>query len=399
MARDRPVVQFSPVPDTHPSLRMTQQASFIAQLDASKVLQLLSNAPDPMVIVDARGTIVFTNLQMETVFGYPPEDLLGEPVHTLIPERFRVGHAGHLKGFIATPSTRPMGQKLELWALARDGREIPVEISLSSIGDGEQRLAVANIRDVTEQRDRVELENLNRRLARKTTQLESIVSDLRVFAQTASHDLQAPLRQISQFLALLERRAGDKLDSDAQEYLRSAGHSAKRLAQMVREILDYSRVGISEERFQPVDLSALLGDVLMSMQTVIEQHQGVVTHGELQHVFADAVQVKQLFQNLITNALVHRAEAEPRIHVSSRVENGRCIVSVQDNGLGIDARHQVKIFEMFKRPGAAPNRPGTGVGLAICKRIVERHEGSLSVESEPGKGACFVFTLPHHEQR
>ena len=367
-------------------------------MDASKVLHLLSNSPDPQLIVDVRGNVVFTNLQVEAVFGYPPDALLGAPVYTLIPERFRPGHAGELQTFIETPTTRPMVQKLELWVLARDGREIPVEISLSSIGDGEQRLAVANIRDVAEyRRDHGELANLNRQLAQKTAQLESIVSDLRVFAQTASHDLQAPLRQISQFLTLLERRAGDRLDSDSQDYVRSAVQSAKRLAQMVRDILAYSRIGTSEERFQPLDLSALLGDVLVNMRTLQEEHHAVVTHEVLPMAHADGVQVAQLFQNLIANALVHRGEAEPVIHVSGRVEKGRCVVAVQDNGPGIDARHHVKMFEMFQRPGVAPNRPGAGVGLAICKRIVERHEGLLWVESEPGKGARFFFTLPHHE--
>jgi PAS domain S-box-containing protein len=395
---DRAIASFPPVANEPPIRPATLQASFIAQLDGNKVLQLLSNTPDPQLIADVSGTIVFTNLQVETVFGYSPGDLLGAPVYTLIPERFRAGHSGHLRDFIEPPTTRPVGQKLELSALTRDGREVPVEISLSSIGDGEQRLVVTNIRDVTEyRRDHGELANLNRQLAQKTSQLESIVSDLRVFAQTASHDLQAPLRQISQFLTLLERRAGDRLDSDSQEYLRSAAQSAKRLSQMVRDILAYSRIGTSEERFQPLDLSALLGDVLMSMRTLLEENQAVVTQDALPLVHADAVQVTQLLQNLIANALVHRGEGAPHIHISGRVENGRCVVSVQDNGPGINARHHLKIFEMFQRPGVAPNLPGAGVGLAICKRIVERHEGFLGVESEPGKGARFFFTLPPHE--
>jgi PAS domain S-box-containing protein len=376
----------------------TPPASFITRLDATKAVELLSHSPDPNLIVDTRGIIMSSNQQVEIVFGYPPADLLGAPVERLIPEPVGAGEAGRLRTFIETPTTHPMEQKLELWALARDGREIPVEISLSSIGEDDQRITVVNIRDVTQQhRDRVELENLNQRLGQKTAQLEGIVSDLGVFAQTVSHDLQAPLRQISQFLTLLERRAGDQLDSDSLEYVRSAARSAKRLAQMVRDTLAYSRIGTSEERLQPLDLSALLGDVVANMRTLLEEQQAIITYDPLPMVHADGVQVTQLFQNLIGNALVHRGEARPVIHISGRVDKGRCVVAVQDNGPGIDARHHLKMFEMFQRPGVAPNRPGDGVGLAICKRIVDRHEGLLWVESEPGKGARFVFTLPHHE--
>lgn len=359
------------------------------------VRELLEHFPDPTLIVDARGIIVFASLQVERVLGYPPDELRGQRVDRLMPGRFRSAHERHVQGFFAAPVTRPMGPELDLRALTRDGREIPVEISLSGVGSGDSRLVVAILRDVSSQRRAwAEVVSLNRELFTKTAELETVVGDLRVFAQTASHDLQAPLRQISQFLTLLRRRCGDSLSPDGLTYVDCAVQSARHLSELVAKILEYSRIGASERDFAPAALEHVLARVLAVLRAQLEEVSAVVTHDPLPIVRADAAQVEQLLLNLIGNAIRFRGKEALRIHVSAHLESGRWTVSVRDNGVGVEPAHHARIFEMFHRVGTDDARPGSGVGLAICKRVIERHQGRIWVLSEPGLGSTFVFTLP-----
>jgi len=367
----------------------------LRRLEQNELYQVLDHSPDPTIIVDASGRIVFASLQVEQVLGFERKDLLGLGLEVLIPERFHPTHAGHIRDFFARPSARPMGQGVDLWARGRDGREIPVEISLSWIGESDERLVVASLRDVsTRRRARDELEQVNRELARRTREQEAVVNDLRVFAQAASHDLQAPLRQVAQFLSLLDRRHGDSVSAEGREYLRCAMESAARLSMMVKDVLEYSRLGATEQRLGPVDLSDLLDRVLERIQVLLDEVGARITRDPLPCVLADASQLAQLLQNLITNALCYKSDAALQVHVSASFDGERWAVSVRDNGIGIAPSQHAKIFDMFQRSVGNEERPGSGVGLAICKRVVERHQGRIWVDSEPGHGATFSFTLP-----
>jgi light-regulated signal transduction histidine kinase (bacteriophytochrome) len=247
---------------------------------------------------------------------------------------------------------------------------------------------VVNSRDVT---DRVELEHSLRVLA---DQLERSNAELERFALVASHDLQEPLRTISGFAQLLQRRHGDKLDQEAREFVGYVVDEATRMQGRVNDLLTYSRVGREELRLQTIDSNALVEEVKSSLaQTIAEAHAEVVVH-RLPDVQADRRQLGQLFQNLISNALKFCDRDAPRVEISAVRSGGTWVFSVADEGIGIDASQAERIFEVFERLHPPGRYEGTGSGLAICERIVERHGGRIWVEPRVGGGSVFRFTLP-----
>ena len=209
-----------------------------------------------------------------------------------------------------------------------------------------------------------------------------------------SHDLQEPLRTVTGFVQLLQKKYEDRLDSDADQYIAFAVDGAKRMETLIKDLLAYSRIGARGQEPAPTDAGAALQRALDNLQTSIQESAAEITHGELPTVRADGTQLAQLFQNLIGNALKFRGAAPPKIHVDARREENVWHFSVRDNGIGIDSKHQDRIFLIFQRLHSRQQYPGTGIGLAICKRIVDRHGGRIWVESEPGQGATFHFTIP-----
>lgn len=367
----------------------------LRRLGQDGLIELLDHSPDPKVIVDTHGVVVFSSMEVEELLGYSKVDLIGKPVQMLIPERLKTDHAERMLEYFARPGTRPMGHGLNFWAVTKAGREVPVEISLAAVGEGVDRLVVANLRDASERRKVLsEMQELNRQLSTKSAELEAVVKDLKVFAQTASHDLQAPLRQISQFLDLLRRRSQGEISAEGMEFLDCAADSARHLAKVVRNVLAYSRIGAAELTAGPVDLRLTFDTALEGFRFQVEEAGAVVTCDSLPVVNADAGQISQLFQNLLANALLYRSDAPVTIHVGARRAGEMWEISVRDNGVGIDPAQHERIFEMLKRGGADPKHQGTGVGLAICKRVVERHKGRIWVESVLGVGTTFFFTLP-----
>jgi PAS domain S-box-containing protein len=249
--------------------------------------------------------------------------------------------------------------------------------------------------DITEQRLAEErLKKTLKDLARSNKELEQ-------FAYVASHDLQEPLRMVSSYTQLLERRYKDKLDTDANEFIAYAVDGANRMQRLIQDLLVYSRVSSKGKPLTPTDCNAVLGTVRINLSVAIEENNARVTHDELPIVTADDTQLVQVFQNLIGNAIKFHSEEPPRIHVSAEKNKKEWIFSVRDNGKGIDPQYHERIFVIFQRLQGKGEYPGTGIGLAICKRIIERHGGRIWVESEPGEGSTFYFTLParSHESR
>jgi signal transduction histidine kinase len=225
-------------------------------------------------------------------------------------------------------------------------------------------------------------------------ELERSNSELQQFAYVASHDLQEPLRMISSYVQLLERRYKDKLDEDADEFIAYAVDGAKRMQGLISDLLQLSRFGTRERSLGAVDCEVVLDQALANLQASIAECCAHVTHGPLPTVKADSMQLVQLFQNLIGNAVKFRGTETQNIHVSAEPKNGKWLFSVRDNGIGIDPEHSDRIFGIFQRLHGRGEYSGTGIGLAICKKIVEGHGGQIWVDSEPGKGATFFFTLP-----
>jgi len=238
--------------------------------------------------------------------------------------------------------------------------------------------------------------NAEKEILRYADELERSNYELQQFAYVASHDLQEPLRMISSYLQLIERRYKSKLDQDADEFIEYAVGGAKRLQNMINALLEYSRVGTTGRSFEPVDCEKVLGDTLANLKVAIEENSAVITHDPLPIVMADRSQMLQLFQNLIGNAIKFRGQEAPRIHVSAGRKDDEWTFYVKDNGIGIEEQYKDRIFDLFQR---LHNRgySGTGIGLSVCKRIVERHGGKIWLESMFGKGSTFYFKIPFRE--
>ena len=296
-------------------------------------------------------------------------------------------------------------------------RTIPV-LFISAMGDTASKLRgfdaggldyiskpLANEEVLARVRTHLALYDLQRRLeqrvAERTAELAGLGErlqrsneELQAFAYTASHDLQEPLRMITSYLRLLSRRYRGRLDLDADEFIDFAVDGAKRMAAMIDGLLEYARVESRGHSFAVIDLEGVLAEVLASLSLAMKESGAEVSHGALPTVAADAVQMQRLFQNLIGNALKFRSDRPPRVRVeASRIE-AEWEISVADNGIGIPSHQTERIFKLFQRLHTREVHPGTGIGLGVCKRIVERHGGRIRVESKEGEGSRFYFTLP-----
>jgi signal transduction histidine kinase len=255
-------------------------------------------------------------------------------------------------------------------------------------------VAVANARlfeDVTVSKR--ELEKANNSLALQTNDLERSNAELEQFAYVASHDLQEPLRMVTGYTQLLAKRYGDKLDQNANEYIDYAVEGAKRMQRLIHDLLDFSRIGTRGKKFVPADCQAIVTETLRILQPAIQESGANITYDSLPTVMGDESQLLQLFQNLIGNAMKYRDSKPPVVQVSCKQESEHWLFSVRDNGIGIDPQYANRIFVIFQRLHARDEYPGTGIGLAVCKKIVERHGGKIWVESKLGKGATFYFTM------
>lgn len=350
---------------------------------------LMEAAPNGMLLVDADGRIALANRHAESIFGYAREELVGESVEMLVPERFRDIHPDHLAGYFADPKARPMGQHLDLWARRRDGEEIRVEISLSPLQVGEDTLAVAAVRDVRGQHRQ------QQKLRAYARDLERSNRDLEMFAHTVSHDLAEPMRTVAGFVQLLAKDHEETLPPAAHEYMRHIIDGVGRMGELLEALRSYSRVGSRGRPFEPVPLGDAVAGALRDLRSRIEESGATVTHDDLPVVEGDRVQLRQMFQNLVDNAIKFRAKDNPQVRIWA-VPNGAETwkVCVQDNGIGIPAAHQEQIFAIFRRLRSAAAQPGTGLGLALCKRIAERHGGTIDVESDGEAGSTFHITLP-----
>lgn len=231
-------------------------------------------------------------------------------------------------------------------------------------------------------------------LAKKTAELIRSNAELQQFAYVASHDLREPLRMVASYTQLLARRYRGRLDAGAEEFIAYAVDGVNRMQTLIDALLEYSRVGTKDREFEKSDCEVIFNQTLTNLRATIKESSAVITHDPLPVVNADATQLGQLFQNLIGNAIKFRSDQAPRIHISASLNKKDWLFSVRDNGIGIDPQYADRIFVIFQRLHSMGEYPGTGIGLALCKKIVERHEGRIWIESELGKGATFYFTIP-----
>ena len=296
----------------------------------------------------------------------------------------------------------PLPGWLAVPVLRRDGGLIGV-VQLSDKFEGEfdqadedQLVQLAKFYTATFELQYVyeDLRRLTGALRQATRELQRSNAELEQFAYVASHDLQEPLRMVTSYLQLLERRYKANLDQDASDFIAFAVDGAARMQTLIQDLLTYSRVGTRGASFEPTDCPSVLEQVLQNLEVAIAESDTEVSSGPLPSLSADASQLAQLLQNLIGNAIKFRGDSPPRVRVDATRRDGDWLFSVQDNGIGIDPQYSDRIFQVFQRLHGIGQYPGTGIGLAVCKKIVERHHGNIWVESQPDAGATFFFTIP-----
>ena len=364
----------------------------------AKYRALMEAAPDAMVVVNEGGEVVLLNLQAEKQFGYSRDELLGQKVTTIIPEGFAERLIADGERTAAQALAQQIGTGIELTARRKDGSEFPIEMMLSPVESAEGVLVTAAIRDISARKKAekhlARTEDAEKRLAQKVEELNRSNEELGQFAYIASHDLQEPLRMVASYTQLLSRRYKGKLDADADEYIAFAVDGAARMQRLIQDLLAFSRIGTAGQELADMSSEEALKQSLDNLQGAMEDSGALVTHDTLPPVVADEMQVVQLFQNLIGNAIKYQGPGVPRVHISAAKGDGKkWIFSVKDNGLGIEPKYFEKIFAMFQRLHKRDEFAGTGIGLAICKKIVERHGGKISVESQLGQGSTFRFAL------
>ena len=355
---------------------------------------LLEAAPDAMIVVNCEGEIVLLNAQAERKFGYRRDALIGQQVTRIIPAGFAERLIADGLRSAEDALLQQIDTGIELTAVRQDGSDFPIEMMLSPLESPEGILITAAIRDISVRRTaQLHLLAMNAELKRSNEELSQ-------FAYIASHDLQEPLRMVASFTQLLAKRYTGKLDADADTFIAFAVDGAARMQRLIRDLLAFSRVGTRGGDPSEVSSQKALEYALTNLSGAIEDSGASITHGPLPDVHAEEIQLVQLFQNLIGNAIKYQARSRPRVHIAAaRISGGRWLFSVRDNGLGIEPQYFDRIFGIFQRLHKREEYSGTGIGLAICKKIVERHGGRILVQSKAGVGSTFRFDLEESRAR
>ncbi|HVJ62000.1 MAG TPA: PAS domain S-box protein [Tahibacter sp.] len=347
----------------------------------------VESAPTAMVMIDQAGTIVLANAELTALFGYAREELLGRKVEILLPKQFQHVHPNLRAQYFADGVARRMGEGRDLFGMRRDGTEFPVEIGLNPVRTDEGMFVLGAIVDLTERTHQAQaLRAANEALERSNIELQR-------FAYVASHDLQSPMRTIAGFVELLGAKYGEQMDERARDWIRRTVQATKHLQAMVSDLLEYSRFDSHPHPFERVDLAEVFDEVVTLLQAAIAESGATVSREDgLASVEGDRSQLAQLLLNLVGNAIKYRGGEPVRVSVAARALGGEWRIGVTDNGIGIDPGCHEKIFEIFRRLHTK-EYPGTGIGLAVARRIVNGHGGRIWVESKPGEGSTFYFTL------
>jgi signal transduction histidine kinase len=366
-----------------------KRAEIAAQETRRYAESIVETVREPLMVLDADLKVLSANRSFYNTFKVIPGETIGNFIYDLGSRQWDIPRLRILLEDILPKNTKfdnfevehnfpIIGHKIMLLNACRIYRK--------DIGT---QMVLLAIEDITERkRSEKELKKLSEELARSN-------ADLKDFAYVASHDLKKPLQSIEGFVKLLARRYRGKLDDKADEFLEYIIDGAQRMQELIKDLLEYSQVGAKGKKLKSIDCSFVVGKAIGNLQTAIEESNAVVTYDELPTITANTSQMISLFQNLIDNAIKFRSEEAPRIHISAERKGKEWIFSIRDNGIGMDPNDSGRIFEMFQRLHGSTEYPGTGMGLAICKKIIERHGGRIWVESESGKGSTFYFTMPY----
>ncbi|MCA9837543.1 MAG: PAS domain S-box protein [Trueperaceae bacterium] len=370
---------------------ITEQKRAQLQLHESEARfrSAFDNAGAGMALVGLEGHYLEVNEALCKMLGYSEEELLAKRFQDITPESDRLAEEPHLSS-MATNTMQTFQREKQF--IRKDGKRIWVLLSVSNVYDISGKVAyfVNQIQDIST------LKRTTQDLQAHTKKLERSNRDLQDFAYVASHDLQEPLRMVSSYVQLLERRYSNKLDQDAKDFIAFAVDGAQRMQRLINDLLAFSRVGTHGKAFELVSLEACLEDAKKNLRLLIGETACQINSETLPELWLDYSQMVLLFQNLIANAIKFRSDASPIIDISQKDLQTDWLISIRDNGIGIEAKYLEDIFTLFRRLHTRDVYEGTGIGLAVCRRIVERHGGKLWAESEPGKGSSFHISLPKH---
>ncbi|TGM56569.1 PAS domain S-box protein [Leptospira adleri] len=382
-------IGLNPVPTADGTLVLASIIDITERKKAEERFRLVvESAPNAMILVNREGSISLVNNQTERLFGYEREELIGQKLEILLPNRFRNEHPELRSRFFSEPSVRSMGAGRDLFALRKDGAEIQVEIGLNPIDTDEGAMVLASIIDITERK--IQESTLIRK-----NELEAKNKELEQFAYLASHDLQEPLRTVSNYIQILQEDYEKTLDETAHGHLKTIDLATKRMSALVKALLMYSRIGRDRKLIQ-VDCNVLMGEVVSDLESLILQSGAKITKDTLPSLKVYEIEFRQLLQNLLTNAIKFRQKnLLPEVRVRAVQEGDLWKFSVQDNGIGIAPKYFDRIFFIFQRLHHESDYEGYGIGLANCKKIVELHGGKIWIESAPKLGSTFHFTIPN----
>ncbi len=381
----------------------SKKASIELQLSKQKLSLHAKNTPLAVIEFSVDGIITDWNISAEKIFGYSKEEAIGSQWTIIAPERF----LGKLEGVWESIVKQEGGTRSTNENQTKDGKVIMCEwFNTPLVNEEGKTIGIASlVLDITEQlraNDELKIhrDHLEELVNERTRELDNAVlnlqrsnQELEQFAYVASHDLQEPLRMVSSYTQLLERRYKDKLDQDAKDFINYAVDGANRMQRLINDLLEFSRVTTKGKPMAKLDLSSVLGQAVSNLHNKIQETGSMIVNEDLPFAYGDESQLVRVFQNLIDNAIKFRGAESPRINITSKTVGDKVQISVSDNGIGIDKIYSERVFTIFQRLHGKTEYPGTGIGLAVCKRTIERHGGKIWFESEPGKGTTFCFTL------
>lgn len=374
---------------------------------AAQLRNAIDATPNGIVMIDDRGKIVMANVQMERLFGYTRSEMLGQTIELLIPERYRRAHPAQRDAYISSPEVRAMGHGRELFARRKDGTEFPVEVGLNPAHTPEGTFVLGAVIDITT-RKKMEAElgrvhsdlqrhaqTLEKMVRDRTAHLQQTIAELEGVSYSLSHDLRGPLRTIQGFVQLVVEDAGDRLNAEERDLLGKAIKAAHRLDRLIQDVLTYTRVSRQTVALEDVDVERLLRQIVDERPELRSPRAELVIEGPLLPVRGHEASLTQVITNLLDNAVKFvPPERVPRIRIRSEAAGNDVELWFEDNGIGIPKEAQPRLFAIFQRVHDDKRYPGTGIGLAIVRKAVERMGGSVSLDSELGVGSRFCVRLP-----
>lgn len=357
-----------------------------------RMMSIFESAPNGMLVVNREGIITQANSMVASIFRCQVQELVGRSVDSLVPSELRERHEVDRDGFQAKPSKRKMGARRDLYGARLDGSYVPLEVGLHPVElDGNTEI-VAAIVDISERKA------YEKRIHERNEALEVSNRELQEFAFIASHDLREPLRKIISFSILLQEGEYGKFNEEGQVFSGYIVNAAQRMRDLLTDLLAYSRVTSKANPFKSVRLNPLLEEVLEDLQLIIEETQAQIHIESLPSAEVDQVQMRQLFQNLISNSLkYHHPDRVPEVFISGQEKEDSIYLELRDNGIGFDPQFSEQVFDIFKRLHDRQDYSGTGMGLAICRKIVLRHGGTIVAQSQEGEGTTMLIELPKQQ--